>query len=418
MAISVGHPPPQKGKSVMSWLMRALLFAAATVFMTISCASEDQDEPDTEDAATPSDGGDAQVGCEEGKALVDGRCVALVLPDLKPGWTRIAPEGETTCIRGDPYSFFVRPGSVNKLLVYISFGGFCYNALLCSEGMPNYVPAVEIDEEQLSATPGIFAVDNPENPFKDWYTVYVPDCTADFSWGDNVVEYPATQNAPAVTVRHKGFINATAVRHWIYENFSAPEQIVFSGSSGGGDAALMHYAYVRDHYDNVEGARFVYLADSSAGVTTDKFLTEDLLNWKAYENRPKSIPAIANASPEELEWDFLLIEGAKFYSDDVFAEFVSAYDPYQSLTYQIMGGVLEDWNEKMEAHLRNVTENAPNFRYFVVGGGAHIILDSEAFYGHQVDGTRFVNWVDDIVNGMDVPNLHCTECETEKLLYE
>ncbi len=391
---------------------------AVTAIINASCFSEVKDDTNADAATDQLNGEGAEAGCDEGMVLVDDRCVAPVLPDLEPGWTRINPGGDTVCMLGDPYSFFVRPGTVNKLLVYIAFGGFCYNALLCMEGMPNFVPAVEIDEEQLSVTSGIFATDRPENPFKDWYVVYVPDCTADFSWGNNVVDYPAIGVAPAVTVRHKGFVNATAVRDWIYENFTAPEQIVVSGSSGGGDAALMHSAYIRDHYKGVKDSRFVYLADSSSGVTTEKFLTEDVLNWKAYENRPESIPAIANASPGELDWDFMLIEGARYYSSDVFAEFVAANDPMQSLTYQVMGGVSEEWPEKLEAHLQHVSENAPNFRYFVVGGGAHIILDSEAFYGHQVAGTRFVDWVADLVNGADVPDMHCTECETETLLYE
>ncbi len=402
----------------MSRVTFAPLVLTVAAFISGSCSSQVRDEADTDDAAIQPDGEGAEPDCEEGTVLVDGRCVGPILPELEPGWTRIDPGGETVCMRGDRYSFFVRPGSVNRLLVYIAFGGFCYNALLCMEGMPNFVPAVQMDEEQLSVASGILAADNPENPFKDWYVIYVPDCTADFSWGDNVVDYPALGDAPAVTVRHKGFVNATAVRNWIYENFNAPEQIVVSGSSGGGDAALMHSAYIRDHYKNVKDARFIFLADSSSGVTTDRFLAEDLPNWKAYENRPDWIPAIGDASHEELDWDFLLIEGAKYYSDDVFAEFVSANDPFQALTYQIMGGASDDWHDKMEAHLQNVSENAPNFRYFVVGGGAHIILDAVTFYGHQVDGTRFVDWVAGIVNGIDVPNIHCTECETEKLLYE
>jgi hypothetical protein len=301
-------------------------------------------------------------------------------------------------------------------MVFFAFGGFCYNADLCRDGAINHVPIVRIDEAQLSSSSGIFDVSNSENPFRDWYMVYVPECTADFAWGDNVVDYPATATAPAITIRHKGFVNASAAMQWIYDNFNAPEQIAVLGSSGGGNAALMHSAYLRKHYENT---RNIYVADSSAGVTTREFITEEgLPKWGAFEKRPMWIPAIADASLEDLSWDMLTIEGAKFYPDATFAEFVSAYDPYQSITYQIMGGVFDDWHDKMEAHIQNVSKNAPNFRYFVVGGGAHMILETQTFYGHQVDGTRFVDWLTDLVNGIDVVNMHCTDCETETLLYE
>lgn len=388
-------------------LMRMILISI--VFVNASCSSEKQVAANDE----------AETNCEQGKVFVDGECVAKVLPDLDSGWTRIEPGGETVCTRGDPYSFFVHPGTVNKLLVFFAFGGFCYNADLCRDGAINHVPTVKIDEAQLSSTSGIFDVSNSENPFREWYMVYVPECTADFAWGDNVVDYPATDTAPAITIRHKGFVNASAAREWIYDNFNAPEQIAVLGSSGGGNAALMHSAYLREHYGNTQ-SKSIYLADSSAGVTTREFITEEgLPKWGAFKNRPMWIPAIADASIEDLSWDMLTIEGGKFYSDATFAEFVSAYDPFQSITYQIMGGVFADWHDKMEAHIQNVSENLPdNFRYFVVGGEAHMILETQAFYGHQVDGTRFVNWITDLVNGIDVPNMHCTECETETLLYE
>src|SRR5262249_12759079 len=59
------------------------------------------------------------------------------------GFTTISPTGTTqypgkaitpVCMNGTPYNFFVKRGSVNKLLMYYQGGGACWDALTC--GLP------------------------------------------------------------------------------------------------------------------------------------------------------------------------------------------------------------------------------------------------------------------------------------------
>ena len=272
-------------------------------------------------------------------------------------------------------------------------------------GAPNCVPQVPVDPKILADTSGMFDLLRADNPFKDWSWVYVPECTADFEWGSNVANYPAMGSSPAITVHHNGFVNVTAVRNWIYENFKSPDNIFVSGSSGGGDAALLHYSYLRQHYANVKN--WVVLADSSFGVTTDQFLTTDLANWGSYANRPTFIPAIANASPSQLTQDFSEIEGFKYFPSGVVAEFGTSYDILESFTYQIMGGVQSDWHAKMEAHLQNVSSQNPNFRYLVAQGTNHIVLNQPDFYQYQVNGTSLRDWVANLADGQDVVSSQC-----------
>jgi hypothetical protein len=48
----------------------------------------------------------------------DGPPPAPTLPELTPGeWTAFSPGGETGCADGSPYTFYVRPGTVNKVVV-------------------------------------------------------------------------------------------------------------------------------------------------------------------------------------------------------------------------------------------------------------------------------------------------------------
>src|SRR5262245_48019208 len=70
------------------------------------------------------------------------------LADLKAGWNELAPGGETMCAYGDPYRFFVHPGTSDKLMIYFAGGGACWNGIFCSkqfkgqDGQPIFVSQV------------------------------------------------------------------------------------------------------------------------------------------------------------------------------------------------------------------------------------------------------------------------------------
>lgn len=324
------------------------------------------------------------------------------------GWKQIKTGGDTICALGDPYSFFVHPGKVDKVLLYFAFGGFCYNAELCRIGAPNYVPSVEkkVDVERLEHTSGIFDLKREDNPFKDWNIVYIPDCTADFGWGNTTAMHPRSGQYAPVTINHKGFVNVTAVREWVHKEFPSPEKMFVAGSSGGGDSAIMHYPYLRELYKGAP-TTWVYLADASFGVVTEKFTTEYVRNWGAVENFP-DFGRFAELKPEEMTWDNILTELDASYPNGVLAELGSAHDMLQTITYSIMGGPAADWPGKVEEHLANVSKKASSFRYMLASGSSHIILDQDEFYYSQVDGTTARDWVADLAEGKDVSSYHCS----------
>ena len=41
-------------------------------------------------------------------------------------WNEIFPEGDTICARGTPFSFFVHPGTVDRVVVDFMGGGACW----------------------------------------------------------------------------------------------------------------------------------------------------------------------------------------------------------------------------------------------------------------------------------------------------
>ncbi|HEX7479289.1 MAG TPA: pectin acetylesterase-family hydrolase [Polyangiales bacterium] len=375
-----------------------VLVSLALALANVSCGSTTHPAAQADSGAQQQDSGTA---CPQGMVFVGGKCVSAT-----SGWTRVSPGGETTCARGAPYSFFVHVGKTNKVLMYFAFGGFCFNAELCKVGATNLVPAVDVDEQKLAALGGIFDLTRADNPFRDWSMVYVPECTGDFETGNNVMDYPALNGSPAITVHHKGFVNVTAVREWTYKNFVSPERMFITGSSGGGDAALMHYPYLRKHYENVKN--WTCLLDASFGVTTDSFLTTGSAGWKAYANRPSWIPAIQNATPIQLTQNLAEIEGQKHYGSGVLAELGTAYDTLESITYQLMGGDMTQWHDKMEAHLKDVSTAVPeSFRSFILSGTDHIILNQATFYQYSEGGVSVRDWVADLAAGKDVNNVQC-----------
>ncbi|NIW24923.1 MAG: hypothetical protein GWN29_10345, partial [Gammaproteobacteria bacterium] len=49
------------------------------------------------------------------------------LAELADGWNTINPGGDTMCVYGTPYGFFVRPDDPRKLLVTFPGGGACWS---------------------------------------------------------------------------------------------------------------------------------------------------------------------------------------------------------------------------------------------------------------------------------------------------
>src|SRR5215207_5983614 len=173
--------------------------------------------------------------------IIFGGC-SFGRPESIPGWTRIEPGGDTKCALDTPYAFWVRPGAVNKLLVYFQGGGACWDATTCAPGGGYYDDEVTPEDSPENYKFGIFELNNSENPFKDYNIVFVPSCTGDVHWGNSVKTYHGA-DVQAFTIHHKGFVNGSAALEWAYANIASPESVFVTGGSGGsvGSAAFAPY---------------------------------------------------------------------------------------------------------------------------------------------------------------------------------
>ena len=134
------------------------------------------------------------------------------LPDIPKEWTVVDPEEKypgfnidgltPSCANCPPtvdlntrniidefdpkFTFFVKGGDTNKLVVYFQGGGACWDANNCLY-YHTYTEEVLNIADYDTGFMGIFDTELFLNPFKDWYFVYIPYCTGDVHWGQKIL---------------------------------------------------------------------------------------------------------------------------------------------------------------------------------------------------------------------------------------
>jgi len=320
-------------------------------------------------------------------------------PDLPDEWTVIRPGGDTICSRGTEYAYAVRGGSVNKVVVEFMGGGACWSDLTCS--VADAIFNAEVNVERLSeiSGSGIYDRENEENPFKDWYHVFIPYCTGDIHWGNSVVEYGEGENA--FTIHHKGAVNSQAVMDWVYENFERPENIFITGCSAGAYGSIGWAAYLMDHYKNSD---IVQVGDCGAGVVTETFFQDSFPNWNASSMVPWWLPELEGKSIDDLYIIALYSAIVNGIPEMRVAQYNTAFDKDQIFYFDVMGGEAEDWHPKLVDTLAEITARAPAFRHYMAPGPVHCIHPYDFFYEREVNGVAYSAWLYELAHGEDPPD--------------
>lgn len=377
-----------------------------TSVLLVGCGSSDEPSDTATPTASPMPTPTPNLlQCNEGSVPMDGACVAS-LPD---GWSQIFPKGDTICARGTEFSYFVHPGTVNKLVLGFDGGGACWDALSCSKANPTFSEEVSEGDDPTNLTDGLLDYADPENPFKDWFAIFIPYCTGDIHWGDNVATYTDDSGNETV-IQHKGFINGTAVLDWTYDHFSKPETVFITGVSAGSYGSIAFAPYVMEHYSD---SRVVQVGDCGAGVVTQDFLATGITNWDAQKNFP--LDEIKYADLQELTLNDVYIAVGNAYPDQIISQYNTANDENQRYYYELMSGDGENWSAIMFQYMDELEAEVPNFRYYVAGGDKHGILPYPEFYTYTVGDKRIRDWVSDLVLKGDAPNVRCTSCDAPEI---
>jgi hypothetical protein len=332
--------------------------------------------------------------------------------DLEAGaWTQIDPGGNTICSNGTPYAFFARPAaeSSNKLLIHFQGGGACWFGEICDlTRSPTYDPFVD-DSDNPGANPaGIFDFENEENPFSDYNMVMVPYCTADVHIGSRVSTYPveAKDDLPAgeVTIHHNGYVNATTVLDWTFENVQEPETVFVTGCSAGSIPSPFYTQFVAQAYPD---ARIEQLGDASGGYRIPDGSLMTLRNWGTMGILPVEY---ADFSLRAMNFEHFYMTSAALFPNISFTQFNAANDQVQQ-SFLGLTGVDAAVADTLEANLADIEASVPdNFANFTVGGDSHCVTMTPDFYTFGANGERIVDWVAALAAGEDVTDVVCEDC--------
>jgi hypothetical protein len=238
--------------------------------------------------------------------------------------------------------------------------------------------------------------------------VYIPYCTGDLHWGNNIWTYGSGDDA--YDLRHMGAVNAAAVIDWVYDNVPAPERVFITGCSAGSYGSIAWTPHIMEHYGD---ATVVQMGDCGAGVITESFFEDVYEKWNPEIIRPSWIPALADAEPTgmTLAWFYEVV--GDYYSDNTLSQFNTAFDNNQVFYYAAMGGgTEEEWSTQMFASIDQIATSTDNFRYYIAAGDQHCVLHYENFYTMETDGVVVRDWVDALANSDPPGSVMCPgSCE-------
>lgn len=329
------------------------------------------------------------------------------------------------------YHFFVKRGSVNKVVMYYQGGGACWEILTC--GVPvckNEANLVSDDPDNASA--GFGDLSNPDNPFKDWNAVFVTYCTCDVHFGDSEMTYSGF--LPDVNVSHRGYENAKVAEKFAREHFLNPDAVFVTGSSAGSYGALFHAPALIEAWPT---SSFNVLGDGGNGVITPSFLQNEFGNWNFEANIPTNVPGALEAISSGAGMVDYIDAVADFYNRSTWAHYSTAYDGGfggQTGFYNVMlndsnpFSALSWWEgtcEFNEVMIDQAVETADlaseNYRFYIGAGSQHTMYGNNKVYSDQSGGEdqTIVDWIVDMIafdpdssDPTEWQNVECTDCET------
>lgn len=359
-------------------------------------------------AACSSDSGSEDAGADTtaatGEETSDTTAGDAPVEPVDPAteWVEHEAPPECECAHGDPYSYWTRTADPDKVVLYFQGGGACFSADMCAEGSDSYsqvASGLEVTGTDTREPSGVFDLNDPANPFRDWSFVYVPYCTGDLHLGDSEHEY-----SEDVTVSHKGFVNASAAYDTLLEEFGDASEVVVTGSSAGGVPSPMFGALVAD---DLPDAEVTVLADASGAYPSSPAINAAIGSlWGTFANVP-DWPENEGLTPEEWGVTDLFVQAGLHAPDVRFARYDNAYDDVQSSFSELAGFAGDDLKTTIQANEAYIEDGGVPVASYLAPGTDHTILGTPALYALEVNGESFLDWLTAYVAGEDVPDVVC-----------
>jgi len=328
------------------------------------------------------------------------------IDDMADGWNTIAPGGDTKCAMGTPYSFHVKPGAREKVMVFLNGGGACWAGQTCDASVEptTYVPLAELPHNDPRTRGGAFAQDNPKNPFSAWTQVFVSYCTGDVHMGANDKTYTKPDGSE-ITIHHRGKANTMSALGWLFDNVESPETVFVSGGSAGAVSSPVYAGIVQEAYPDADVIQFAggaggYRVGANPELSENLGIYTDLPDW----------PSMEALSAETSSFDDFYLATAAQFPQIKFRQFNTAYDAVQKQFLTLLGSDSEVY-PLLEANLDDLATDIGNFRSFTASGTFHTLLRFDEMYAFEAEGVRAVDWVRDVADGKDVVTVTCANDE-------
>lgn len=370
-------------------IVRLLVALAALVLVAAACGGDDSagDEASADTAADTT----TSTPTED----------PATTPVEAQDWEEHVPGGDCQCGDGADFRFYSRVADPEKVMLFFQGGGACFSLATCNPDDPSYTTvATGLQPESGS---GVFDVENPDNPFRDWSMVFVPYCTGDVHLGDNTNTY-----GPGVTVNHKGYVNGKAAFDYMVEAFPDATEVFVTGSSAGGVPSPLFGGLASDAYPDADIA---VLADASGVYADNPAVNVAIGNlWGAFNNTP-DWPEIEGQQPEDFSIPGLFVNSGLHDPDIRFARYDNAYDEVQQSFSSLAGLSNGDLLDIIQANEAFIEDAGVPVASYIAPGTDHTILGYDGMYDLEVDGVSFLDWLNGFVAGEETPDVACTDCE-------
>ena len=396
-AETAASPPAQSGPTRSD---RAVTTAAIG-------RSDSSTDPETTTAATAAT---ATIGST---STTGATTTGATTTEAAAEWIRHPSGDDCRCADGSDHAFHTRAADPSKVLLYFQGGGACVDEVTCRSTDGTYKAGTWPDDHPDDGWSGIFAVDEPRNPFNGWTYVYVPYCSADFFLGDTVTDYGS-----GLTIEHRGANTARRALDHVVERHGDLEQLVVAGTSAGAVPTPLIAGLASDA---LPGAEITVIADGAGAYPSDPALNRFLGEvW----GTAASIPAWP-----ELE----SLDGGEFGIPDLFS-LAGAHDPsirmtrfddsddlIQAYFIDILVGAAQRYGAgvtpfdgdvlaALDRNEDNIESDGVPLDVFIAPGGGHTVLDQRRLYELEVDGVALVDWIARLLDGESPGDARCVEC--------